>query len=146
MASQLLPWYAYWRRPPNKGAPMVWRTSFWQESTKVGLISLIIDRFSIPNHHLKAQNTSFYCMLPCYHAMRLYIIRHIRYIQRSFSLEKGPAFFPRRCPGLPWISLEWPELKKHATAILKCTLRMGSRLPMYQNGSILLLWSCLVGL
>ncbi len=48
--------------PTNKGAPYGLEDLFLTTLTKIGPVSLIIDQFSIRNHHWRAQNLSFYCM------------------------------------------------------------------------------------
>ncbi len=44
---------------PNKGAPIVWKNPVLSQMAKIDIVSLIIVRFSIRNHHWKAENLSF---------------------------------------------------------------------------------------
>ncbi len=48
---------------PNRGVPLRLGNQIFCWGTKLGLIPLIFDRFSIRNHHWKAQDPSFYSMV-----------------------------------------------------------------------------------
>ncbi len=88
--------------PLIKAPPMVWGPTTLSTVTKIASISLIIDRFSNRNQHLKAQNPSFYSVtsdltLLSRPAPLLGILRYVYY-----SIKSGYPLFIVETVTLLW--------------------------------------------